>query len=294
MSSITAQKLEERWTPTTIQTAFNIFGSLPSMPPSSDIIIGLPLLNLGWTFSLSLTREEKSSQKKVIKKGLKGRASSYTWRPVAFSFRQHGSAIRWRNASIRAKLWLGGSCPPPPPGTINTILADAPSLGVPARGDCPSHGDLRPRPGGNDVVLAGIPLLAVPGDCPPHGNTLLLGTINAVLAHTPSLEVPLTTLHAISSLQPQVWLTVTLSDCPFAHGLFEAHLGPVYEAQAEAQLVRQSSDRLLSRSLTTGKLFDVKFLARSTRSTSGNDGEPLPTYASLAVLAGHVNISSCE
>ena len=226
---------------------------------------------------------------KVIKKGLKGRASSYTWRPAAFSFRQHGSAIRWKSASIRAKLWLGGSCPPPQPGTINTILADAPSLGVP--GDCPSHGDLRPRPGTNDVVFAGIPALAVSGDCPPHGSTPLLGTINAVLAHTPSLEVPLTTSNTISSLQPQVWLTVTLSDCPFVHGLFEAHLGPVYKAQAEAQLVRQSSDRLLSRSLTTGKLFDMKFLACST---SGNGGEPLPTYASLAVLAGHVNISSCE
>ena len=51
--------------------------------------IGLPLLNLGWTFTLSLTREVRSSQEKVNKKGLKGRASSYTWRPVAFSFRQH-------------------------------------------------------------------------------------------------------------------------------------------------------------------------------------------------------------
>jgi len=110
------------------------------------------------------------------------------------------------------------------------------------------------------------------------------------LAQTSSLELPTTTRCTISSLQRnKVWLTVTISECPFANGLFQARSGSVNQAEVQAQLVRQSGDRLLSRSLATGKLFDVKFL---TFSTSGDTGRLLPTYASLSVLEGHVNLSS--
>jgi hypothetical protein len=139
------------------------------------------------------------------------------------------------------------------------------------------------------------------GCCPaevstPHNdvgsNLTPLGTMNVVLAQTSSLELPTTTRCTISSLQRnKVWLTVTISECPFANGLFQARSGSVNQAEVQAQLVRQSGDRLLSRSLATGKLFDVKFL---TFSTSGDTGRLLPTYASLSVLEGHVNLSSCE
>ncbi|KAN0091210.1 hypothetical protein V8E55_004776 [Tylopilus felleus] len=87
----------------------------------------------------------------------------------------------------------------------------------------------------------------------------------------------------------KIWLSVTISKCPLVNGLFDARLGPIDEAKVQEQLVRQSGDRVLSRSLTTGKLFDVKFLTNPTRSPLGN---PLPTYASLSVLKKHVDLSS--
>ncbi|KAI9569722.1 hypothetical protein HD554DRAFT_508207 [Boletus coccyginus] len=121
-----------------------------------------------------------------------------------------------------------------------------------------------------------------------------LGTMKVVLAHTPSLKVPLRTPPILSSLQPnKVWLNVTISDCPLAGGLFQVRsFGHVNEGEVQARLVRQSGDRVLSQSLTTGKLFDVEFLTPSTRSPSGNTGKPLPTYTSLVVLEEHVNLSS--
>jgi len=82
---------------------------------------------------------------------------------------------------------------------------------------------------------------------------------------------------------------VTISNCPLPNGLFQARFCTVNEAQVQTQLFRQSGDILLSRSLATGKLFDVKFL---TFSTSGNTGRPLLTYASLSVLEEHVNLLS--
>ncbi|KAF8556333.1 hypothetical protein OG21DRAFT_1521141 [Imleria badia] len=127
-------------------------------------------------------------------------------------------------------------------------------------------------------------------------NATPLGSMNVTLAHTPALDIPLTAPCTISksSLPVKVWLSVTISGCPLPNGLFEARSRLVPEAEAQVQLVRQSCDRLLSRSLAngfTGKLFDVKFLSFSTCSTSGNTREPLTTYASLCVLEEHLNLS---
>lgn len=233
MSSTTVEILEERWSSTTIQTAF-VF-SLPSRSQPGDISINLPLLNLGWTFALSLTGTpgEKRSKKSI--------RSVKNWIPANFSFRQHSSAIPWGNTSIHAQLSLGEECNP--------------------------HNDM-------------------------GSNLTPLGTMNVVLAQTASLELPATTRCTISSIQRnKVWLTVTISECPLPNGLFQARSGPVNEAELQARLVRQSGDRLLSRSLATGKLFDVKFL---TFSASGNTGKLLPTYASFSVLEEHVNLLSCE
>jgi len=235
MPTVVAKTLEERCTPTTIETGFVL--SLPlNKLKSGGISIDLPLLSLGWTFTLSLTAARPNRH----------------WIPAAFSFRQHGSAAvtPWGNTSIHAQL----------------------SLAVdPAEG------------------------------CTPFNNTgsssTPLGTMKVVLAHTSSSEVPLETPFILPPRQPnKVWLNVTISDCPLANGLLEARSGHVNEAEVRAQLVRQSGNRLLSQSLTTGKLFllDVEFLTPSTRFPSGNTGKPLPTYASLFVLEGHVNLSSCQ
>jgi hypothetical protein len=227
------QKLEERWTPTTVQTAF-VFHSLPS---KSRVSIDFPLPNLGWTFTLSLT------SKNVLGDG------RCKWIPAKFSFRQQGSAIPWGSTSIHAQLSLA------------VEQKDCGSVASPAE-ECTPHNDM-------------------------GSNLISLGTMNVVLAQTSSLELPTTTRCTVSSLRPnKVWLTVTISECPLANGLFQASSGPVNEAEVQAQLVRQSG----SRSLATGKLFDVKFL---TFSTSGNTGRLLPTYASLSVLKEHVNFS-CE
>ena len=244
--------LEERWTPTTVETAFVL--SLPSRPltQSGGISIDLPLVNLGWTFALSLTPVNwqpeilakgpgKKRPGKPLGKPVKPKECN--WIPTTFSFRRHTSAIPWGNTSIDAQLSLQGECTPESPHN---------SIG---------------------------------------SNLTPFGTMNVVLAQTSSLEVP-TTCCTISSLQrTEVRLTVTISECPLVNGLFQARSGPVNESEVKAQLVRQSGDRVLSRSLATGKLFDVKFL---TFSTSGNTGRLLPTHASLFVLEEHVNLSSCE
>ena len=249
---MTVEKLEERWTLTTVQTAF-AFPSLPSKPHSGGITIDLPLPNLGWTFSLLLTPDPE----RRARKGLKS-VQRCNWIPTAFSFRQQGSAILWGNTSIHAQL-------------LPVLAVDQHVCGSPA---------------------ARAEVCAPPIDM--SNNSTLLGTMKVALAQTTSLEVPLSTACALLKFN-KLWLTVTISDCPLANGLFRACSGPVNEAEVQGQLVRRSGDRLLSRSLATGKLFDVKFLT-STRlnSTSGNTGRLLPTYASLSVLEEHVKISSCE
>ena len=235
--SRSSKQLEERWTPTSIQTAFAL--RLPnSIPKSGAVSIDLPLLNLGWTFALSFTPEhlQKTQQQgDKHKHKHKKRAYDGNWIPAEFSFRQHRSAIHWENTSICAQISLEGDNTPP------------------------------------------------------------LGTMNAVLAHTPALNLPLAPSCTISPLEPnKVWLSVSISECPLADGLFGVRSGLVNEAEIHAQLVRRSGDRVLSRSLATGKLFDVKFLASSTSSTSANTEVSLPTYASLSVLEEHVNLSSCK
>lgn len=149
-------------------------------------------------------------------------------------------------------------------------------------------------PWGNTSMHAQLSLLMDGGGTPGSNPTPLgLGTMKVVLAHTPSAEVPLTKSCTLSSLQPaKVSLTVTISECPFANGLFQAVSSQITEAGVHVGLIRQYADCLLSRSLATGKLFDVKFLTRSTRSTSGNTGQLFQTYASLSVLEKHVNLSS--
>ena len=245
------ETLEERWTPTTIETAFVFHSPSPGKTTSRDISIDLPLLNLGWTFTLSLTPQAAPEQRRAAKTRVKGKpVKQYSWTPAAFSFRQHDSATPWGNTSIHAQL----------------------SLAVdPAEG------------------------------CTPFNNTdrnfTPLGTIKVVLAHTSSSEVLLETSCILSSLRPnKVLLNVTISDCPLASGLFQVRSGHVNEAEVQTQLVRKSGNRLLSQSLTTGKLFvlDVEFLTPSTRFSSGDTGKPLPTYASPFVLEGHVNLSSCQ
>lgn len=248
---MTAVKLEERWTPTTIQTAFVL--SLPSScrkgigKGSGGISIDLPLLNHGWTFALSLTPE------RLGQKGSKKGKQSCNWIPAAFSFRQQGSAILWGNTSIHAQL----------------------SLAV-EQHDCG-------------------PVAAPAEQWAPHNDSNLtpLGTMNIVLAQTSLLELTTTTRRTLSPLQRnKVLLTVTISECPLANGFFQLiRSGPVDEAKVQVQLARQSGDRLLGRSLATGKLFDVKFLIFST---SSNTGRLLPTYASLSVLQEHIDLSSCE
>ena len=146
-------------------------------------------------------------------------------------------------------------------------------------------------PWGNTSMQAQLSLATEPENgIGIENDSTSLGTINVVLAHTPSAELPLTTSYKLSSRRPTtVWLTVTISECPFAKGLFQARSYLDSETEAQTRLARQSGDRVLSRSLTTGKLFDVKFLS-STCAISGNAGKLLPTYASLSVLEKHVNL----
>ena len=282
MPSTTVEILEERWTPTAVQTTF-VFHSLPSRPQSGGASIDLPLLNLGWTFTLSLTPEKNTAKRQATSRG-SVKPVTRNWIPATFSFRQHNNAIPWGNTSVHAQLTLGEECTPSPhnsmgsnltpPGAMNVASAQTPSSELPTtvyEPDCPA------------------------GESASHNNTgsnlTLLGTMSVVLAQTSSLELPITTRCTISSLRPnKVWLIVTISDCPLAKGLFQARSGTINEAEVQAQLVRQSGDILLNRSLATGKFFDVKFL---TFSTSGNTGRPLPTYASLSVLEEHVDLSSC-
>ena len=245
-----AKKLEERWTPTTIHATF----ALPDLPShiattSRGISVHLPLLNLGWTFTLSLAPERFEAGKKkiggsVIKKGSK--LYKCQWVPSIFSFRRDDSKIPWGNTSMHAQLSLEHDC--------------------------------------DDSALS-------EEECTPHASDLI-GTIKVVLGCTPSAEYPLPTSCKLSSShQPtRVWLTVTIQQCPFPDGLFQASSNHGSETEAQTQLARQSGDRVLSRSLATGKLFDVKFLSFSTRLTSGNTGKLLPTYASLSVLEKHVNL----
>jgi hypothetical protein len=306
MPSTTAEILEERWLPTTVQTAFVL--SLPSKPQSGDISIDLPLLNLGWSFALSLTGIPEQNAAKGRHKKVKSVKISDKWIPETFSFHQHSSTVPWGNTSIHAQLSLGEECTlhgnmgsnlTPLGSTMNAVLARTSSLELPAEDPCIGTGSTT-APAEESTPYDGMGSTTL-GCCPaevstPHNdvgsNLTPLGTMNVVLAQTSSLELPTTTRCTISSLQRnKVWLTVTISECPFANGLFQARSGSVNQAEVQAQLVRQSGDRLLSRSLATGKLFDVKFL---TFSTSGDTGRLLPTYASLSVLEGHVNLSSCE
>ncbi|KAF8545665.1 hypothetical protein OG21DRAFT_1492076 [Imleria badia] len=134
-SQATVEKVEERWSATTIQTAF-VF-DITSISVSSAISIHLPLLHLGWTFALSLTPE---LQERPVKKGSK-QIKRYTgnWIPAVFSFRQHGSAICWGNTSICAQLSLGKEFTPhdvmgsnsTPLGTMNFVLAHTSALKLP-------------------------------------------------------------------------------------------------------------------------------------------------------------------
>jgi len=252
MPSVNVEKLEERWTPTTVQTAFILRASDPR---SSTISVDLPLLNLGWTFALSLTAEHSQVHENPKKKQIKRNGN---WIPVAFSFRRHDGTVRWNNTSLHAQLELA----------VEQPQVQCTPSSVPA-GEC-------------------IPPDTVGSNAMP----LALATFKVVLANTPSFELPLTTPCALSSLHPhKISLTLTISDCPLANGLFEACSGTAYQTQVQAQFAKLRGDRFLSRSLTTGKPFDIKFLANSTRS-SGNTVEPLPTYTSLSVLEGHINPSS--
>lgn len=119
-----------------------------------------------------------------------------------------------------------------------------------------------------------------------------LGTMEVVLADTCSMKVPLTTSCTLSLHQlTKGSLSVTISNCPFANGLFQTSCR-VNDAEAQAWLAKRSGDRLLSRTLMTGKLPYVKFLTSSTRTTPGYTGKLSTTYASLSVLEEHINLSS--
>lgn len=130
LSQVTVEKVEERWTATTIQAAFVFHfpskSKLKSVSSPGAISINLPLLHLGWTFALSLTPERSVPTKRVA-----------NWILTAFSFRQHGSAIHWGSTSICAQLSLGEECTPhnsvmgsnlTPLGTMNVVLARTPAL----------------------------------------------------------------------------------------------------------------------------------------------------------------------
>ncbi|KAF8444675.1 hypothetical protein L210DRAFT_3642925 [Boletus edulis BED1] len=240
MPSIQARMVEERWTPTTIQTAFVLPESeLRKVSIDINSSINLPFpKTLGWTFALSVKR-------------LKNLGRSSTYYPMAFSFRRHDSAIPWGRTSICAQLSLAVKQP---------------------QSTDPEH-DYHPA---TSVDAAEEPL----------------GTIELVLADTPSVQVPITTRRKVSIRPPnKVCLTVTVSDCALPDGFFQARSSPISEGGTQAHLVRQGCDHLSSRSLATGKPFDVKFLTPSTRSTSGKTGDPLPTYASLSVVEEHVDLS---
>lgn len=241
--SVTVTKLEEQWTPTTIQVAFALC-SQSSNSSWRGVSVDLPLLNLGWTFALSLTPVGKKNPLRPSKPS--------SWIPGRFSFRRHGSTTPWRNTSMHAQLSLAT--------------------------------EQRDRGGASGESIP---------DNTVGNNSMPLGIMEVILAHTLSTEVPPTTSCGLSLLRPtKVTLTVTISECPFANGFFKAVSSQFDDTETQARLVRQSGDSLLSRSLTTGKLFDVKFLTRSTRSTSGNTGELFETYASLPVLEEHINLSS--
>ncbi|KAG8213995.1 hypothetical protein J3R82DRAFT_10745 [Butyriboletus roseoflavus] len=259
--TMTVEKLEERWTPTTVQATYVFCPEQPSSSGSGRISVNFPLLNLGWSFALSLAPAFESFKASRTLKGGRGGKRQTTkplacnqWIPSAFSFRRDSSKISWGKTSMQAQLSL-----------------------VMEQYDCGDASRL--------------------DECTPQNvgsNSTPLGTMKVVLAHTCSMDVPLTTsctlpLHQLT----KVSLTVTISECPFADGLFETSHHET-EAQAWAWLVKQSGDRLLSRILTTGKLSSVKFLTSSTRSTPGHTGKLLTTYASLPVLEEHVNLSSAK
>ncbi|KAF8134620.1 hypothetical protein EV363DRAFT_1213975 [Boletus edulis] len=140
--------VEERWTPTTIQTTFvllaeselrevSITGEKLKISIAGSISINLPFPRiLGWTFALSVKRLKKV-----------GRGS--TCYPMVFSFCRHNSAIPWGRTSICAQLSLAvkqpqstdpehGSHPATsvdaaeePLGTIELVLEDTSSVEVP-------------------------------------------------------------------------------------------------------------------------------------------------------------------
>ena len=260
--------LDERWTPTSIQTTL-AFHSLPRTLEPGNISIDFPLLNLGWTFALLLKPTGYSM--KYYPEYEQAR-SWIDWIPQRFSFRQDTSSqnkIDWGNTSIHAQISLVQAVEQPQRYT------ESPD----AFPQCAEH-----RAQGT----------ASANDCPGEGSDMTpLATMKiASVVDTPSLNLPLRKSCIISSMRSnKVQLTVTISDCPFPGGLFGARLGATSEARYQMQLVRQSGERLLSRSLATGKFFDVKFMTPSARSSTG---KPLPTYASLSVLEEHVNPSSSQ
>ena len=250
-----ADKLDEQWTPTTVHATF-VLPQLPSCTARSPrFSIELPLLNLGWAFVLSLA-PERTQPAGGGKKGSKYRAStqatqSYKWISAAFSFHRRDSNVPWGNTYMHAQL------------SLTTESAVGSVFGFTTTGTATTSSD-----------------------------STSLGPIIAVLAQTPSVELPLTTSYKLSS-QQRITLTLTISECPFANGLFGA-ISANHGSETEAktlQLVRQSSDRVLSQSLATGKLFDIKFLSFST---PGKPGKFLPTYTSLFVLEEHLNHSDCK
>ena len=264
--------LDERWTPASIQTTL-AFHSLPRTLGSGGVSIDLPLLNLGWTFTLSFKPTRYSTKRYKGKRGGGPAKSCTDWIPERFSFRQDTSQnkIDWGNTSIHAQISL-------------VQAVEQPQHHTESLGEFPQYAEPRTQ----DAASA--------NDCPGDGSDMtLLATMKIVsVAGTPSLDLPVEKSCTISSLRPhKVQLTVTISDCPLPSGLFGARFGATSEARSQTQLVRQNGERLLSRSLATGKFFDVKFMTPSARS-SGITGKPLPTYASLSVLEEHVNPSSCR
>lgn len=248
--SITVEKLEERWTPTTVQTTFVFSSQSPSSGSGRTISVNIPLLNIGWAFALSLDSESHGKILGTAHRRKKGTTVTKpcNWIPVTFSFCRDSSKISWGKTSMHAQL---------------SLTMEQHDLG-----DASDVCTLR-NVGSNSETP--------------------LGTMEVVLADTCSVEVPLTTSCTLSLHQlTKGSLSVTISDCPFANGLFQTSCR-VNDAEAQAWLVKRSGDRFLSRTLTTGKLSYVKFLTSSTRPTPGYTGKLFTTYASLSILEEHVN-----
>ncbi|KAG9316685.1 hypothetical protein JVU11DRAFT_2745 [Chiua virens] len=263
---VRAEKLEEQWTSTTIQAAFTF--RLTS-PKSSSFSIDLPLPHLGWSFALSLSplslkqsrgptrKKERTTDTRVY---VSDRiASTYDCTPVRFSFRQDGNSNPWGDTSLQAQLSLA---------SFQHNAADTTSTSE-------TEGTTQ-----NNMNY--------------DSARMPLGTLQAVLSRDSLMVLPLTTVGSISLQQPiKIWLNVMISGCPFSNGFFRFDFANhVHEADAHTQLVRQCGDRLLTRSLATGKHFDVKFLTSPTR--TGKTKKLHASYASLFVLEQKVDLPSSK